>query len=59
MLRGDFDGPFEGDSGKDKAEAEIFDFAKQPEFTFANWKIDAKLPPKTGAVCGVISVSVG
>lgn len=60
VLRGDFEGPFEGDSGKLKAEAEIFDLAKQPEFPFANWKIDANaLLPKTGAVCGVICVSVG
>lgn len=49
-----------GISGEDDVEEEVLVGVELPEFPIANWKIDFKaLPLKTGAVCGVICVSVG
>lgn len=63
VLKGDFDEPLKGDvgiNGEEDADEDVFDGVELPEFPIANWKIDFKaFPLKTGAVCGVIWVSVG
>lgn len=55
--------PLKGDvgiKGDDEAEDDVFDGVELPEFPIANWKIDFNaLLLKTGAVCGVIWVSIG
>lgn len=67
VLRGDLVEPLKGDvgiNGDDEAEDDVWQGDELPEFPpelpIANWKIDFKaLPLRTGAVCGVICVSVG
>lgn len=63
VLNGDFVDPLKGDveiNGDDEADEDEFDGVELPELPIANWKIDFKaLLFKTGAVCGIICVSVG
>lgn len=65
VLKGDFVEPLKGDvgiKGDDEADDDVVldDGVELPELPIANWKIDFKaLPLRTGAVCGVICVSVG
>lgn len=63
VLKGDFVDPLKGDvgiNGDDEADDDVFEGDELPEWPIANWKIDFNaLLLKTGAVCGVICVSVG
>lgn len=60
MLRGDFE-PLNGEvgiSGEEEADDDVFEGVELPEFPIANWKIDFKVPLRTGAVCGADCISV-